>query len=135
MGDLKNQANFLLKEWKKLNKIMQNLKQKSVANDEKIKKLTNDIAMLKNADHRQQQVPVVSGAVHNKTSPSPMKNAVNQQNGKTAGSGGDLFDLLGGMNGAPPNGQSNTAQSQQNNVRFGTGGDVGGSAVSGWTTF
>merc|ERR1719229_845638 len=39
--DLKNHANFLLKEWKKLNKIVQNLKQKSVANDTKIKQLTN----------------------------------------------------------------------------------------------
>merc|ERR1712176_1681653 len=37
--DLKNHANFLLKEWKKLNKIMQSLKQKSNANNAKIQEL------------------------------------------------------------------------------------------------
>merc|ERR1712062_87571 len=144
--DLRNQANFLLKEWKKLNKIVQNLKQKSVANDTKIKQLTNDIAMLKNATHGKGNEPVVNGTVNVSSTQSTAmtssqaqsrttRNGMNQQNGKTVGSGGDLFDLLDGMNASPPNGQSKTTQSQQNNVGFGTGGDGGGAAVSGWTTF
>merc|ERR1711997_977797 len=45
--DMKDQVDFLVKEWKKLNKIVGSLKQKSLGNDVKIKQLRGDLKQLR----------------------------------------------------------------------------------------
>ena len=144
--DLRDQTAFLAKEWKKLNKIIQSLKQKSMSNDAKIQQLKSYNEMIKTTSTS----PIivgnvahvgstgnVNGNMNGNVTMSPKAIATAGPSGTTAMNGdkasGDLFDLLGGMSTTPSSGQKNTPQTQ-NNVTFGTGGDTG-SAMAGWTTF
>jgi len=126
--EMKDQVKFLQKEYKKLHKIVSNLKTKSKSNDKLIAKLQADINALKN------------GLSLPSTYVTPNNTTSSQSNTKSASSaasnGGGILDLFGDMGSAPTT-TAQTTQPQktkpQNNDTFTTNGDDGG--FGGWTTF
>ena len=132
ISEMEEQVKFLVKEYKKLNKIIQNLKQKHNGNQQLIAKLQSDIQALK-------------GGIISSQAPSSYDNqqskpsANNNKNTNGNGGGGGLLDLFGDLGSSP-----NQQQTQENNDTFATGNNDNGfsfnnggnnDATQGWTTF